>query len=65
MPEDEGQEEGAHLPEKVHSAGYRAGVIAANIGTYGVGDHHLIQLAVAVAVAVGSSSPVPVQLSTL
>jgi len=27
MPEDEGEEEGAHLPEKVHGAGYRAGVI--------------------------------------
>ena len=28
VPEDEGEEEGAHLPEKVHGAGYRAGVIA-------------------------------------
>jgi len=29
LPKDEGQEERAHLPEKVHGAGYRAGVINA------------------------------------
>ena len=28
VPEDEGEEEGAHLPEKVHRAGYRACVVA-------------------------------------
>jgi hypothetical protein len=30
VPEDEGEEKGAHLPEKVHGAGYRAGVIPEN-----------------------------------
>gem|GEM_PF-5859629 len=32
LPEDEGEEEGAHLPEKVHGACHRTGIIAAKIG---------------------------------